>query len=229
MKVDYIFCLPGNPSSGKQAVNVNVAMIDLMNQGKAVGIKQAKSCNIYVVRNGCLKEEANSRIDQKPFEGVYEDYDRIIWVDSDNIINPKAINKLIAHDVDIVAAWYRQYSDGQLDDTNKTACGLWKLENGRSDSRPYLVNEMANMPRNEKGLLEVDYAGMGLMVIKKGVFEALTYPWFTGWTYEWEENGTKMADVMTDDAGFCFRIKEKGFKIYVDPEVRIKHEKVVSV
>ena len=92
-----------------------MTMINLMQKGKLVGLKSAKTPNIYTVRNGCLSESANGyRKDQKPFEGVYKSYDRIIWVDSDNLISAEAVNKLIAHDVDIVAAWYRQYSKGPL-------------------------------------------------------------------------------------------------------------------
>jgi len=227
--VDYVFCLTGNPSSGKQSVNCNVAMFDLGFSGKKIGLRHAKSCNIYVVRNGCLTD-GTSRKNQRPFDGMYRSYDRMIWVDSDNIITAQDIKRLIDHDVDICAAWYRQYSDGPIGDHNKAACGISETINGRHHSRAFLVGEMESLPVNEKGLIEVDYAGMGLMVIKKGVFEALTYPWFTGGVKEWvDENGVEMADVITDDEGFCKRVKEAGFKVFVDPQVRISHQRMVDV
>ena len=227
--VDYVFCLPGNPSSGKQALNVNVSMFDLAVSGKRVGLKYAKSCNIYTARNGCLADNGNRR-GQKPFEGVYNNYDRMIWIDSDNIISAEKINQLIAHDVDIVAAWYRQYVDGSITEKNKVACGRWDLSEGKNVIESFTYEDMPYLKRDEKGLVEVDFAGMGLMVVKKGVFESLEYPWFSSWVINWEdEEGFECSDIMTDDASFCFKVKEKGYKIYVDPECYIPHEKLVAL
>jgi hypothetical protein len=220
MKIDYCFALTGDPKSMEQSLSVQMTMINFMQQGKLIGLKAGKSCNIYVARNGCLSD-GSSRKDQKPFEGIYDDYDRIIWVDSDNLINAEVVQKLIDHDVDIVAAWYRQYSKGDLSVDNKVACGR--------GTEAFRVKDMPNLERNEKGLVEVDYAGLGCMVVKRGVFEALTYPWFTAWTMEWEENGIQMADIETDDAGFCHRAKQAGFKIWIDPELQILHQKLVDL
>ena len=228
---DYLFLLPGNPSSSEQALSVQMTMINFMQQGKIVGLKSAKTPNIYTVRNGCLSEPANGyRKNQKPFEGVYKSYDRLIWVDSDNLINVEVVQKLIDYDVDIVAAWYRQYSKGPLSPQNKVACGMWELSPTVNKVKAFTVEEMPTLPRNKKGLVEVDFAGFGLMVIKKGVFEALEYPWFKSWDVEWtDENGNECCDVMSEDGGFCLRIREKGYHIYVDPSCQILHQKTVDL
>ena len=133
MKVDYVFLMPGSPSSNLQSINSEIARTDLILMGKRVVVIPSKSCNIYVARNGCLSNKNNGfRVDQKPFEGgKFDDYDRLIWVDSDNIVSTKDILRLIAHDVDIVGAWYRQYSGvGDLNDKNKASCGYWDREKG---------------------------------------------------------------------------------------------------
>ena len=70
---------------------------------------------------------------------------------------------------------------------------------------------------------------MGLMIVKKGVFEKMSYPWFRSDVLEWIEDGVEMADIDTDDAGFCFRAKELGFKVYVDPGVHVTHEKLIGI
>jgi len=221
MKVDYVFALPGNPSSAEQALSVQMTMLNLMHQDKLIGLKSAKSCNIYVARNSCLSD-GSSRKDQKPFEAIYDDYNRIIWVDSDNLISAEVVQKLIDHDVDIVAAWYRQYSKGDISVDNKVACGR--------GTKAFRVKDMPNLERNEKGLVEVDYAGLGCMVVKRGVFEALTYPWFSGPVMNWtDKNGVECSDIWTDDAYFCHRAKEAGFKIYVDPDLQILHQKLVDL
>jgi hypothetical protein len=234
MRADFVFCMPGHPSSQKQAINCEMARIGVMTspeyRNKKFGMGLATSSNIYSVRNGCLSRQ-RFRKNQKPFEGTYESYEKIIWMDSDNIFSTKDILRLLSHDVDIVAAWYRYgvYDISGLGEDNKTACGFWDYENGYNKTRPIKIGEILKLPRNEKGLIEVDYSGLGLMIIKKGVFEAIGYPWFRSWVYEWKEDGVEMADIMTDDAGFCWMAKQKGFKIMIDPEVRISHEKKVCI
>ena len=191
----------------------------------------AFSCDIYHVRNACLGQVGHRR-DQKPFQGQYS-YDRIIWLDSDNIINPDQVEQLISRDVDVVAAWCRQYASGSIDNSNRANCGVWDIEDrvpgvstGKHIVRPYTVGEMLDF--KEKGdLIEVDYVGMGLMIIKKGVLESLDFPWFDSWSLEWEEGGHVCRRMMSEDSGLCYRLKQKGYKIMVDPTVNIQHEKRV--
>jgi GT2 family glycosyltransferase len=61
------------------------------------------------------------------------------------------------------------------------------------------------------------------MLIKHGVFERMTYPWFKPVTVK---IGT-MVDFTMEDVTFCLRAKEKGYKVYVDPTVKVGHEKKV--
>jgi hypothetical protein len=226
MKCDYVILMPGNPSSNIQSMKAAVVIIDLIVKQKVVIPIVSQSCNIYNARNGCLKNQKNGfRKDQKPFEGVIDDYDRMIWIDSDNLINSKDVERLLSHDVDIVAAWYRQKPAGEIDDTNKAACGYFNREAGYGSIRALTAGEL----KKTEGLIEVDYAGMGLMIVKKGVFERMEYPWFRSNIIEWAENGVEMADIETDDDGFCNRAKQLGFKIYVDPKVYIKHEKLMAI
>jgi hypothetical protein len=238
-KIDYICCFTGSPSSGKQEMHTFLAIFDLSMNGLRVGIRAGYSCNIYSARNGALTGgKKGRRVDQKPFEGMYVgDYKGTIWIDSDNFVTAQQIEKLISYDVDIVAAYYRQYAgQGLLDDTNKTACGFWSIGPDHFTAQPITIGEMekikigaSKIQRNDLGLVEVDYAGMGLMIVKRDVFEAIGYPWFKAWTVEWVENGVPMAEIMTDDGGFCYRAKQAGFKVYVDPEMKIPHEKQVAV
>ena len=216
MKVDLVICRPGNPSSLEQSLNVDNVIASLRHANLKVGIRGAKSCNIYRVRNGCLSLGGTER-NQKPFEGIYDDYQKMIWIDSDNIVTIGMVAKLLKHDVDIVAGAYKQsavagLSYGFLDKHNNAK---------KSEQKDFFLNE--------KGLIDVDYSGFGLMVIKKGVFESLGYPWFRSWVNEWTENGVNYSDIMTDDVGFSIRAREKGFHIYVDPTVISPHEKMNAI
>jgi GT2 family glycosyltransferase len=36
-----------------------------------------------------------------------------------------------------------------------------------------------------------------------------------------------MVDFTTEDVAFCLRAREKGYTVYVDPQVRVGHEKKI--
>ena len=64
---------------------------------------------------------------------------------------------------------------------------------------------------------------MGFMLIKKGVFESMEYPWFK----PIEKRIGQMVDFTMEDVGFCLTAKERRYKILIDPMVRVGHEKKV--
>lgn len=75
----------------------------------------------------------------------------------------------------------------------------------------------------KEDLVEVAYTGMGFMLVKRGVFEKLEYPWFR----PIEKKIGDMVDFTMEDVAFCLRAKEAGFKIFIDPAVKVGHEKNV--
>ena len=75
-------------------------------------------------------------------------------------------------------------------------------------------------------LFEVAYTGMGFMLVRKGVFEKVGYPWFRPiWENIPLDNGIIMKDFTSEDVGFCRTATEKGTKIFIDPSVIVGHEK----
>jgi GT2 family glycosyltransferase len=68
-----------------------------------------------------------------------------------------------------------------------------------------------------------DYTGFGFMLIKKGVFESLDYPWFQPIFF----NIGNAHDFCMEDVGFCLKAKEKGHKVWINPQVIVKHEKKI--
>ena len=233
--VDYVLCAPGDPSSMVQSLAREKAFLVLAMAGKRVGLMHSKAANVFRVRDQCLRGERlvngvwkqGHWKDQKPYENVYLDYDRTIWIDSDNVVDAETIQKLIDHDVDIAAAWCRVWSHGEISPKNGTGCGFMPDNHSLT---PITVGEMENYPTNDDGLIEVDWTGFCLTVIKKRVFEALEYPWFTSWNVEWtDEDGEECSQSMSEDIGFCIRAKQAGFKIFVDPTAHVLHEKLVGL
>ena len=68
-------------------------------------------------------------------------------------------------------------------------------------------------------LFEVDATGKSCMLLRKGVIESIDPPWFqdTQADYSDGENFTG------PDIYFCEKIKSKGYKIWVDPNMRCGH------
>jgi len=69
-----------------------------------------------------------------------------------------------------------------------------------------------------KGVVEVDWAGSGGLLIHRDVLQAISWPPFMD---EWQPN--KGYRKTGHDIAFCRRAKEAGFKIYVDTAVCTPH------
>ena len=72
-------------------------------------------------------------------------------------------------------------------------------------------------------LIDVSYTGMGFMLIKRGVFESMEYPWFRP---IFKKIGDAH-DFTMEDVAFCLQARELGYRIWVDPQVIVGHEKTV--
>ena len=72
------------------------------------------------------------------------------------------------------------------------------------------------------GLIEVDAIGTGCVLYNMDVFLDIEYPWF--------ENLPAKNDTRTgEDIGFCWKLKEAGYKIYADCDIDIGHMRLLEV
>lgn len=94
-------------------------------------------------------------------QSVKNNCDYLFFVDDDMVIPPNTVDKLLAHNKDIIGGIY-----------------LTKYEN------PKPVVEY--LDEKKDGLFEVKAIGTGCMLIKTDVFRKLPQPWFK---YEWYPNG----------------------------------------
>jgi hypothetical protein len=162
----------------------------------------------------CLGADVTRGINQKPFDGKI-DYDFIMWIDSDILFTPQNVIALLNHDEDIVAGIY-QMEGGKALATVK----YWDEEFFKKNGY-FQFMTLENID-DKKELFEVAYTGMGFMLVKVGVFESMEYPWFR----PLEKKIGDMVDFAMEDVGFCLRAKERGYVTFVDPMVRVGHEKV---
>lgn len=125
----------------------------------------------------------------------------ILWVDADQRFPKDALLNLLAHQQPIVATNYPTRRPPILPVAEDT-------ERGRlfTDSE-------------STGLADVSHAGMGLMLVRTAVFQAIDEPWFAlGFS---KSEGMYLGE----DVFFCRRAKEAGFPTVVDQDVSrdVKH------
>jgi len=182
-------------------------------------MRWAVSSNVYGVRNLCLMGEAEFGPSQKPFHGTI-DYDYIMWIDSDSVFTPEQFQSLLDQ-MEVNPKLYI-LSGVYIKENQKEYTAVLKWNDGYFDKHGSSKFLIPKDLRGKKSLMKVDFTGMGFMLVRKGVFEKLTYPWFQPMGIQ---NHGQSIGFIGEDAAFCLRAKEKGFDSYIDPKISIGHEK----
>ena len=215
-----IFALPGREFSGRFLQGWTELVYACLQNGIQPIMSQHYSPLLYYVRNMCLGGDILRGIDQKPFGGQF-DYDYIMWIDSDIVFTPEHFFKLLQDDKDIVSGLYMM-NDNIHYATVEDWDDEFYLKNGHFQ---FLNREMVQAKKGE--LFTADYTGFGWLLAKKGVFESLEYPWFQPMWTEYEIDGKIVRDFTMEDVAFCKMIKEKGFDVWIDPNIIVGHEKMM--
>jgi len=202
-------CITGNNFSG----NFLDCLLNTISYAKkndwSLQIHRAESNNIYYVMNDVLGGSFNKGEFQKPFNG--DDYDYIIWIDSDIIWKPEQIKELIETEGDIVTGLY--IMSGNKD---YFTC-IEKID--INDAIKYGHYKYLHRSEITGEIKEVDMGAMGFMKVKNGVFENTPYPWF------FQEELSLDYGLITPDIIFFMKAKEKGYKVKVNQSIIVGHEK----
>jgi len=133
-----------------------------------------------------------------------KNFDYLFSIDSDIVVPPDALKKMLAVDKDAVSGVYIQrFYDKQTTELYYTT------EQGQMN---YEVNEL---PQNV--LLEVDAFGMGCALIKGEVFRNIEYPHFV------YSSALDHANTVSEDVYFCAKAKSKGFRLFADTSIICGH------
>lgn len=208
-----IFCLPGSHFTGSFLDSWSNLLIYCISKKIQFAIQRKESSVVNYARTKCLAANVLRGRNQKPFDGKL-DYTHLMWIDSDIVFKPEQFQKLLNLDKDIVAGVY-----SMQDGIHYAAVEEWDeeyfLQNG---TFKFLKKDGIN---GRLDLLNVAYSGMGFMLIKKGVFESIDYPWFEPIHQEIKH----IVDFTSEDVAFCLKAGSKGFKIFIDPTIIVGHEK----
>lgn len=118
--------------------------------------------------------------------------DWLLFIDPDMQFPPNSLLRLLHHGVDIVGVDYRRRGPpyNKLGDFNAET-----------------------MPQADHGLIERNYLGLGLFLVRKTVFDILPKPWFSR---VYEVNDKNRHTMMTEDLWFGYHARKAGFKIWCD-------------
>ena len=179
-------------------------------------LRNTYTSNVYLCRNlilnsDCMGKGVSTR--SAPLGGM--NYDWLMWIDSDMVYTPENLFQLLKLDKDI--------SSGSAMTDPKVKRLNWGLLNEEGKCNFVLKDDVPSFPRTAEGLAEVDFVGFSWLLVRRGVFEKIPFPWFRPITTQYKDTRY----FPSEDIGWCHSAKENGFKIYVDPECHIGHEKPV--
>lgn len=137
-------------------------------------------------------------------------YKKVIWIDSDIEWEVEDFLRIYNSELDIVSGVYQTHPNGTV------AVNL-----SDSQGRPTKVNKVDFLMHWDP--IEVGGVGFGFVGMKSGVFENMKRPWFKIREVKWDN--VDFSVNMGEDYSWCEGAKEAGYKIWVDPLVKVKHHK----
>jgi len=140
---------------------------------------------------------------------VENDFDDILWIDSDIEWDPKKAIEILELDQDIIG----------LPVIKRT----YESETYNIKSKPEDL-----YTRNDDGLIKVDSVGTGFLKMSK---KAFTYLWDNSPEYVHNGKNVRWAfdvklvdgDIMSEDVHIATKLKEAGFDIWIDPASTCNH------
>ena len=144
----------------------------------------------------------------------------LFFLDSDVIVPPNTLERLIAHNKEIVGGLYVRRHNPPFNEMLKF----------RTDGQPGLrpVQDGEYQPGS---LLEVDAIATGCMLIRTDVFDKVQ-PYqqiidgqpARGMWFLWTEWRTINGVGYSEDFSFCTKARQHGIKIYCDTSIKCKHQ-----
>ena len=138
-------------------------------------------------------------------------YDKILWIDSDMSWTVEDFKKVYESEYDIVSGVYVNYKGLPMFSVNGT------------------VKDNLELVKTKEPF-EASHIGFGFVMVKQGVFEVLPRPWFESeFATVKNELGEERLIPYGEDYSWSIKATRAGFKIFVDPNVRLLHHKKIAL
>lgn len=185
------------------------------------GLEKPEGSTILLRPTGLTIDVArNNVVDQML---MHDEFEWIMFLDSDQTVPPETIPRLLSHNLPIVGGLYF-FKDPMA----KPLCYDRQPDfNARAFYRPQVEKvykfllerteelnsstEITRVLSGNDGLWPCDAIGTGCLLVRREVFEKVPYPWFS-----FCEGGT-------EDLYFCRKAKKYGYEVYVDANLLCGH------
>lgn len=181
--------------------------------------------NSYNARNLCLGADVSRGCEQAPFNGL--EYDFILWIEPDISFKTSDVLTLLSYDVDVVSGVC------VVDSENQCNCGRFGIgfleRNFNAPAYTYreLKEENGDAELKNVQLKKTDWVGFEFLLIRKGIFEQLRYPWFRPSIGVCRSEG--LSEVLPDAMNWCLDMKRIGCSLWVDPNILVHKQQLRTI
>jgi hypothetical protein len=228
-KKKVVIGIPGDNFSSKFLVSWTSALNVLWETQKYdLIISPGVSSFVTFARMQTLGLDVLRGIQQKPFNNL--DFDVWVTIDSDVLFTPQQLIDLIesteVHPV--VSGMYRMSNLTQYAIVKEWNTDFF-IKNGTFE---FITPEFVEKWKQETGLkyMPVNYTGMGFFAMRRDVLKKMTYPYFNADLQEIiSDDGMILRDICSEDVAFCKNIQKLGIPIVVNTDLRVGHNKLISI
>lgn len=136
---------------------------------------------------------------------------------SDFNVRKERVRRLSKFVNPIVSGWYK------TEDRRTTSVAHWLEAEDFVKNGGVMNHETVDSISKRTKPFTVDYVGAGWMLVSKGVFENIPYPW---WGPKLQKFDNGIVDYCGEDVSHAIDAKELGVDIIVDPRIWVGHEKM---
>lgn len=211
-----VFATPANTFTPDYLKSLLISIIDINQEGLTWTFLSTGGSLVSMVREHTIGgPDVNNIKMTQPFNGSFT-YDMIMWIDSDIMWTTADIFKLYKSDKKIISGCYL------LEDRH-----IPIYQQPRGGMMPEKLLDQYDKPFKVAG------CGFGFLSMKFGVLENMPRPWFGPESVPSidEKTGNKEKDfiLMGEDLSWCTKAIKAGFDIWVDPQVKVVHEKTFKL
>ena len=154
---------------------------------------------------------ARNKIAQMAIDGGY---DYLLMIDNDVTPPKDALANLLEDDLDVVSGYYAHRNKDNDETIVTNLCKVGELNYMTQWDGDELRAELA------KGntVIRIHGGGMGCILIKRHVFERISYPW-----YDWVNYRDPKRSMLSEDMYFCERCGAEWIKMHADTRVACGH------
>lgn len=171
-----------------------------------LNMERIGKCFCQVIKSSLIYDARNKLVQQ----AIDNDFDRIMWLDSDIIFEPDLMRRLAEHldnGLEYISGLYfkRQYPTDPV--CFKT---ITQVQEGRELITKALIYE--DYPKDQ--LFEIDATGFGAVMMTVDLAKRVK-----------DKYGLPFSPHLGlgEDMSFCWRAKQVGAKLYCDSRIKLKH------